>query len=187
MILAQVTLSGLEQMADGADKARTYLNEAIEANSQFLPAYSLLAQVDAMQGKLGDAVTKYEKLIELNPEALQYRTLLAMTHEQLGDFEKAATTYEEILNISPRFGIAANNLAWLIAENLNGNLDDALKYALLAKEELPKLSAVADTLGWIYHKKGSSRAALQLIEEAVDIESEAVSYTHLTLPTICSV
>ncbi len=61
----------------------------------------------------------------------------------------------------------------MVAE-LGGDLDQALQYARTAKQELPNESGVADTLGWIYYKRGSSRAALPLLEEAVDLERKSV-------------
>jgi len=155
-------------------EARTFLNEAIKLNPSFLPAYSIIARIDSDEGKLGDAAERYKQLVKLNPKSLQYRTLLAMTQEQMGDKPGAAQTYEDTLKESPRFAIAANNLAWLLAEDAEkpGNLDRAIKLATVAKEEMPKSASVSDTLGWIYFRKGSNRAALQLIEDAVKIDSE---------------
>lgn len=155
-------------------EARNLLDEAIRLKPEFLPAYSLIAQLDSKEGKLEDAIGRYKQLIELNPEALQFRTLLAMTQERVGDKAAAMQTYRDTLRVSPRFPIAANNLAWLLAEEADkpGNLDEALKLSLMAKEEMPKSASVADTLGWVYFKKGSNRAALQLIEDAIKLEKD---------------
>jgi tetratricopeptide (TPR) repeat protein len=63
-------------------------------------------------------------------------------------------------------------LAWILAEELNQDLNEAQRLAEMAKEEQPIEPAVADTLGWIYHKQGNSRSAIALIEEAVQVGRE---------------
>ncbi|HBB15701.1 MAG TPA: cytochrome c biogenesis factor, partial [Syntrophus sp. (in: bacteria)] len=47
-----------------------------------------------------------------------------------------------------------------------GNLDEALKFAQIAREAVPEDPSVADTLGWIYYKKGLIETAYPLISEA---------------------
>jgi tetratricopeptide (TPR) repeat protein len=47
-----------------------------------------------------------------------------------------------------------------------GNLDEALKFAQIAREAAPEEPAVGDTLGWVYYKKGLYDAALPLIADA---------------------
>ena len=49
--------------------------------------------------------------------------------------------------------------------------------------------ALAESLGWRLLDSGAIYRVLALaaLHHQVDITSEAVSYTHLTLPTICSV
>ena len=80
--------------------------------------------------------------------------------------DDAIKLYREILGIDPKIGIAANNLAWLLAEK-GADLDEALKYGTLAKERMPDVGDAADTLGCIHFKRGSSRAALPFIQEAL--------------------
>ena len=68
-----------------------------------------------------------------------------------------------VLAASPRAIVAANNLAWLYAEN-GGNLDVALSLAQTASQQAPDDPKVNDTLGWIFYKKslaGQAVAALQ--------------------------
>ena len=92
-------------------------------------------------------------LIEKNPKHTPTYMLLALAYERKNQFKDAVETYRKILNYSPRFAPAANNLAWLIAEKVNGDLDEALRFAQIAKEILPKQSSVSDTLGWIHFKR----------------------------------
>jgi tetratricopeptide (TPR) repeat protein len=56
-------------------------------------------------------------------------------------------------------------LAWNYAEH-GGNLDVALGLAQKAREANPGDPDIADTLGWIYFKKGAFESALHLFIEA---------------------
>jgi tetratricopeptide (TPR) repeat protein len=57
-------------------------------------------------------------------------------------------------------------LAFLLAEN-GGDLNDAVTYAQRAKQLLPGLNEISDTLGWIYLKKNLSDNAIQIFQELV--------------------
>lgn len=170
----KVVLATLLMTTPGSDieEARSLLQAAIDDKPNFLPAYSLLARLDAAQGRNEEAIENYKKLIAQKPDHLPTRLLYAITLERTGNLQEAADEYEAILKMSSRFAAAANNLAWLLADQLDGDLNRALDLARLAKEELPKESAVADTLGWVYYKRGAHRAALPLIEEAIELDKE---------------
>ncbi len=154
--------------------ARQRFQSALEENPNLIGAYFALGGIDAMSGDLKAAIVNYEKLIQKSPNHIPTRMLLALTFEREEQFTKAAEQYEKILEISPRFGPAANNLAYIIVEHTkNGDLNEALRLAELAKQELPRESSVTDTLAWVHYKKGSPRAALPLLMEAVKVYKES--------------
>ena len=73
------------------------------------------------------------------------------------------------------------NLAWNLAEK-GGNIDEALTFARIAKEQMPKNTAVMDTLGWIYYQKGSYLNAVEELQDSVEGNSEnPVIHYHLGL------
>jgi tetratricopeptide (TPR) repeat protein len=83
------------------------------------------------------------------------------------------------LKLDPRLAPAANNLAWLYSER-GGNIDVALSLAQTAMEQLPTDPSVADTLGWIYYKKGAYLKAIALLKEsAARLPENAVVRYHL--------
>ena len=155
------------------NKARAEYEEAIKLNPNLIGAYYGLAAIDAKDGDLDGAIVNYKKLLEKNDKHIPTHMLLAMAYERKSEQDKAAEEYRTILSISPKFGPAANNLAFILVDFVNGDLDEALRLAEIAKEQMPKDGSVADTLGWVYHKRGSSRAALPIIEEALELEEEA--------------
>ena len=80
---------------------------------------------------------------------------------------KAKEQYEAVLKIDPKFGPAANNLAWIEAEH-GGSLDRAIQLAQVAEEKMPDDPSVADTLGWIYFKRNMYSRAVTYGEESRD-------------------
>ena len=90
-----------------------------------------------------------------------------MIHEQRKEYDKAKGRYEESLKIDPKFAPAANNLAWILSEQ-GGNIDVALNYAQVAREQRPEDPNIADTLGWIYYKKNAYLKAATLLKDAAE-------------------
>ena len=74
--------------------------------------------------------------------------------------------YEQALAINPNFAIAASNLAWVYTKQ-GGNLDVALGLAQKAKQLMPELDSITDTLAWVQYKKGSYISAKPLLQECV--------------------
>lgn len=156
------------------DTAKKYFERALEEDSSLVGAYAGLGALASRSGDSSEAIVNYKKLLENNPNHLPTRMLLAATYERGQEGKEAVEQYRKILKISPRFGPAANNLAYLLAEKVKGgDLNEALKYAQIAKEELPQEASVTDTLAWIHYKQGNARVALALLEEAVEMEREA--------------
>ena len=83
----------------------------------------------------------------------------------MGKIDEANKEYRRALELSPKNALAANNLASNLSD-LGGNLDEALKFAQVAREAAPEDPNVADTLGWIYYKKGLFDTAYPLISDA---------------------
>jgi len=151
-------------------EAREYLTSAVERKPDLLSGYFTLAQLDAVEGKAAEAESNYQRILAKQPKHVPSRMLLAMSLEARGALDQALAEYRKILEVSPGFGAALNNIAWIIVSSGKGTLDEALEAALKAKEKMPTVASVADTLGWIYFKKDAAKAALPVLEEAVEIE-----------------
>jgi len=83
-----------------------------------------------------------------------------------GRHPEAQQVYEATLKIQPDNPIVLNNLAFLLAET-GGNLDDALSKAQRAKQLLPGMAEVSDTLGWIFLKKKLPDQAIDILKDLV--------------------
>lgn len=172
LVLGVLTLSN-QNDKDRMSKARELFSQAVEENPTLLGGYFGIAGIDARTGNLDSAIENYKKLLEKNKKHIATYMLLALAYEQQNKIEDAVSTYKQILEIAPKFAPAANNLAWLLADKVQGgDLDEALRLAQIAKEILPNVSGVSDTLGWIHFKRGSKAVALNFLEEAVEQEKK---------------
>jgi tetratricopeptide (TPR) repeat protein len=150
--------------------AESELAAAIELDDSYLPAYSAYASLLVEQNQTDRAVEQYKKIIEKKPSAPVY-TLLGMLEDARQNFDESEKDYRKALELAPDSPIAANNLAWNIAEYNRGNLDEALR---LAQMNISKNSANAgfyDTFGWIYFKKGLQAQAIEQMKKAVALDA----------------
>jgi tetratricopeptide (TPR) repeat protein len=84
--------------------------------------------------------------------------------QETNDAAGARAQYQAVLAKNPRAGIAANNLAWMLAED--GDYQNALRWATTAVESLRGRPEPQDTLGWVYLKMARPLDALAAFERA---------------------
>jgi tetratricopeptide (TPR) repeat protein len=90
---------------------------------------------------------------------------------------EARQVYEATLKLDPNNAVVLNNLAFLMAET-GGDLDDALTKAQRAKQLLPNLYEISDTLGWIYLKKNLPDNAIDIFKNLVAKEANHSTYHY---------
>lgn len=160
-------------------QAEQSFKTAIELDGSALSPYLNLAQLYYQTGKVDQSIAEYETVLAKNPTAPPALMMLGIIYEGRKEYDKAKEHYEQILKVNPRFAPAANNLAWVIAEQ-GGNLDVALSHAQTAREQRPEDPNIADTLGWIYYKKNASLLAVSMLKEAADkLPNEPLVHYHL--------
>lgn len=153
------------------DEAEAELKKAIELDENYLPAYSAYASILLSKNQSGEALKQYQKVVERKPAASVY-TLIGMLHDAKQDFEVAEKNYRKALEINPGSSIAANNLAWLIADQNRGNLDEALRLAQDTANGAKNIAGYYDTLGWVNYKKGFYTQAVESFKKAIALDEE---------------
>jgi tetratricopeptide (TPR) repeat protein len=144
-------------------KAEPMLRQAIDGDPANLRMYGLLAQVFASQKRLAEATSEFEALAQRAPKAVGVQTFVAMLLQVQNRTDEARARYQEVLEIDPRAAVAANNLAWMYADQ-GQQLDIALQLAQTATAQLPDEPSVSDTLAWVYYKKDLSESAIRILE-----------------------
>jgi tetratricopeptide (TPR) repeat protein len=92
--------------------------------------------------------------------------MVGVLFEQEGKRDEARKVYEATVKINENASVAANNLAFIYAEQ-GTNLDMALQLATSAKQRLPNDASVDDTIGWVYYKKGLPALAVTPLEDSL--------------------
>lgn len=172
MLAARTSAAGRDMPATEA-----YLQRAIQADPALLPAYVTLGQLYVRQGKLKEARREFEALVERQAKPVAALTMLGIIAQTEGDPAAAQKRYEHVLTIDPLAPIAANNLAWLYAEQ-GVNLDTALQLAQKATEAMPESAEVQDTLGWVYYKRQTSDRAVSTLRNTVKLAPRNATYQY---------
>ena len=174
-------------------KAEELFRRAIALDGALAEAYNTLGQLYVQQGKMDQAQAEYEALAARQPGNIQAQTMVALLLHTKGErakagaqdekakdlMAKARAQYEKIVALDPRASVAANNLAFLYAEE-GGNLDVALNLAQSAKAAAPDDADVDDTLGWLYYKKDLPALAIEPLRRSVQKDAKnAIYHFHL--------
>ncbi len=147
------------------------LMQAMSLDPNYLPAYSSFAALLVGRNQTGEAIAQYQKVVAMKPSAPVY-TLLGILEDSRSNTAEAEKHYRQALDIVPDSPIAANNLAWLIAEN-GGNLDEALQLASAAVAKDQTVAGFYDTLGWVYLKKGLYSPAVEQLRKAIALDERS--------------
>lgn len=151
------------------DAAEAELKRAMERDENYLPAYSAYASLLIAKNQTDAAIEQYKLAVQKKPSAALF-TLIGMLEEARENLPEAEKNYRRALDIAPDAPIAANNLAWLIADRGQGNLDEALRLAQAAVNKNSTVAGYYDTLGWVYFKKGLYSPAVEHLKKAVSLD-----------------
>ena len=165
---ADVILLGARTYSATGDvaKAEETLKRALTLDPDNVEIYGMLGQLLYQQGRLEEGRKEFEKVVSQQPRNVAVLTMLGLIARRQGKPEEAMQRYERILTIDGDAVMAANNLAYLYAEH-NRNLDKAIELASIAQKKLPNDPNAADTLGWVYVRKGLATVGLRFLEMAV--------------------
>jgi len=153
-------------------QAEGIILEAIENDPNLLSAHVHLTALYLHDNRVDEVIAHFEKVLSEKPDFLAAYMVLGMIHDGSGDLEKANEYYRRALEIQPDFAPAANNLAWNLVTS-GGDLDEAFRFARIAKAGMPEDPYVLDTMGWIYHLLGHHWKAVPELERAVVLQPNA--------------
>jgi tetratricopeptide (TPR) repeat protein len=150
---------GLYLSKGDAAAAEGSFRTAIQKNPNLLAPYYALAGIYLRDQKADQAIEQFKQLLSVNPKQAGPNMMIAVIYDSQKKFDLSEKHYRASLEADPTFAPAANNLAYILAEG-ERDLNEALKYAQVAKAALPEDASVADTLGWVYYKKGLYDSAI---------------------------
>ena len=133
----------------------------------FAGPYVALGQIYGSAKEYQRAIGELDQALAKNPDQPVALMLWSIAQQMGGEQAKAREGYEKLLKTNPRFAPAANNLAWMIAEE-GKDLGRAQLLASGAREAAPGDPQIADTLGWVMYKQGAYPGAEALLREAAE-------------------
>lgn len=145
-----------------------------------------VAQLYLIQGQHKQAITSL-KAVEGRlgqDEYLQeeFHRLMARANYENGNFAEARTHYERVLELNEMDLVSLNNLAYLLADNL----DDAGAALALAERAIglvgnsaPQKANILDTLGWVQFRAGMSKEAIDSLQKSVRLHPMVPNRLHL--------
>jgi tetratricopeptide (TPR) repeat protein len=165
-----------------------HIDEGLKAYQDLLPLYK---DNPALQGEIyarladgyirkkdfNSATTYLRKAHELLPDSTPVTNTLALLNENAGNHVEARKLYQESISKKQDDPEALNNLAYLLAET-GGNLDQALTYATRAKQKMPNLLEISDTIGWIYLKKNLADNAIDIFKDLTGKVPDNATYHY---------
>ncbi len=161
---------GYQQNAAGSEAE---LRKTLELDPNYVAAYSARGALFVNTKQEDKALAEYRKITELRPDNANAYTLMGMLEDARKNYDAAVENYKKALDLDHSSTIAANNLAWLYATQGKGNLDEAVRLAQGVLQRNPNVAGFADTLGWVYYKKGLYNEAAIQLQKAVSLDETA--------------
>jgi tetratricopeptide (TPR) repeat protein len=172
-------LQGEWYLANGKlPEARQAFEAAKAADLKFVQADLSLADLDRREKHIEAARQRLNAIIATDPQNTAALLLSAELEQEAANRDTAIKRYRAVLAIDSSNLMALNNLAYDLALQ---NPDEALPFAQQAAQIAPENAPVADTLGWVYYRKGIYRAAVQYLKTAVSKESTPRRQFHLAM------
>jgi len=181
--LLGTTLFNKKKDLDGAESA---FKKAADLDQHNADALLKLGQVEVAKGSPDQAIALYQQSLKNNSREPMFYILMGELYERKQDWSDAKDAYQKALEIKPENPLASNNLAYVMLQS-GGNVDMALSLAQTARRGMPDSPTAADTLGWVFYRKGAYQSAVDLFQEALKLgeknknPDEATVHYHLGL------
>jgi tetratricopeptide (TPR) repeat protein len=178
---AHVILGSLYLNSKQLELASQEFQRASEINPSLPVAYLQLGRVKEEWQQIPEAIEVYKKALSLQPQFAPLCTLIGNLYLKENDLASAEKYYQQALAADPNFAIAAGNLAWVYLQE-GKNLNVAVSLAQKAKQLMPNMDSINDTLAFAYVRQGWYPNAIPLLRTCVQKSpQDAVYHYHLGL------
>jgi tetratricopeptide (TPR) repeat protein len=179
-VVARILLAEVLSQQGKVKEAEKQFEIAIENDPASERPYLAFARHQLGRGDTEQSARTFERGLKATGGSANILIELGVAYERLGEPERAIRILEQALNEEPEAKAAANNLAVLLATYRQDSA--SLDRAKLLAESLgdTRNPSFADTLGWVYLRRGDVDAAIPLLERALSAfpDSPEVHY-HL--------
>lgn len=161
--------------------AISHLQKAIAKNPKALAPHFTLARLYFQKNEPARAIVHYQNVLDMDENNVEAIMALGDLHYFQKENEKAEAYYRRAVVIKPGYGPAANNLAFILANDA-GKLDEAYRFAQQAVRKMPLDANARDTMGWIFHQQGNYSKAITEFEQSLSLNPKnALTHYHIGL------
>jgi tetratricopeptide (TPR) repeat protein len=167
-LLGQAYRNASQQASADAARAEAALRRAVELDADYVPAYMALAEIYFGTEQPDRAIDTYKKVTERRPDDFNAFLKIGLIEAGRKNLDVAAEYYRRVLSIRPDEPYAANNLAALYGDHGKGNPEEAMRLGQDVVRRYPNEPGFADTLGWVYYRRGLYRESVEQLKRAVE-------------------
>jgi tetratricopeptide (TPR) repeat protein len=157
--------------------AEAAYKKALQVEPDRVNAKASLATEYIEMQRYDEALTQIDDLLKQMPGNASAYMMKGMIYQAKENLEQAKDNYDQALKLDPTSYVAANNLAFLLAEE-GRFLEVALTWAQAARRLRPNEPNSADTLGWVQHKLGRSISAREQLQFAVSKQPDNPTFQY---------
>ncbi|MDT8316568.1 MAG: tetratricopeptide repeat protein [bacterium] len=155
------------------------LEGALKTAPKDMALYMLLVSLYSDSGRYDKAKELLFSILNEKSTNNEARFRLGLIYEKTGDMNSSIMEMRKILEIDPEHADAMNYIGYAYAEK-ETNLNEAEQLATKALKLKPESGYIADTLGWIYYKKGKIKEAIKTLKIATELSpDDPVIIDHL--------
>jgi tetratricopeptide (TPR) repeat protein len=154
------------------ETALAHFTRAEQLNPEFITPRMHMAGLFNAKGQGEKALEEYRLVEKINPSYVPALIAMGFIFDLQKNFIQAEAYYRKVLEITPDHPNAANNLAFILSDQAR-TVDEAFKFAQIAREKAPKDPNVLDTMGWVYYQKGNYLNALSELEESLRLNPKS--------------
>lgn len=169
--------SSVYMLAGDAVKSERALRQVIENDPTRQAAARLELANLYLEQNLLDQARNELAFVTRGDAAAGAQTMIGMILQAQDKPTEAQAVFEKVLADHPETSLAANNLAWLLAET-GVRLDESLNLAQTATRLDPANASFRDTLGWVYLKRGVTDLAIRAFSESVRLAPNEPQYRY---------
>lgn len=165
------------ESAEGIAEGFRYLQSALESDPNSQLALSRLAEFARGSPAKAEAGRQaLRKLIAGGQASAMAHFALGTIETVAGNQELAMLNMKQGLAINPQLSVLANNLAFLMSEQADADLDEALQLANQAVDADPKQAEFLDTRAGILTRQGKFAAAAVDYQRALELTDDRKPY-----------
>jgi len=172
-LIAHHNLGQLLLVKGQVDEAISHFHAALAINPDHPEAIANLGSAFTVKHQYEEAINCFKKALELKPNEAIFHESLGNTYLEIGKAEEAAIQYEETLRLDPSDGLAADNLAWILATCPKDSVRNGKRAVELALKAIG-IIGVNDptsmgTLAAAYAETGRFKEAIATQERAYEL------------------